>query len=695
MLLASLLLVSLLAVVAGNELRVSFEKKAVASAELNADTVIALTVGRNLTSADQLNPGAQVTAVQARDMQEDVDRLSQRRLLYGLEVWRLDGTLAFADAEHRPDELVMPAEERIRAESGSFVQAGDPVERGMASWEVFRPYDADGDGTSDGIVEVVLPTTGQAHLEQTTRRLYAASGVLVLLIAAGLFRFNRRLSQREHEARHDPLTGLGNRVALSEKDEELRRSAEPSAALILLDLDGFKMVNDTLGHQAGDELLKQVARTLESLVRPTDLVARLGGDEFALMLGGPQTRESALTTARQVIKGLARHGFSVEGVLLDVHASAGVALCPDDANDAAGLLQRADVAMYQAKNSGAGATLYDPELDPHDVPKLQLLAQLRHAIDDGELVLHYQPKVDLETGQVRGVEALVRWQHPERGLLPPDTFIPIAEHTALMKPLTAWVLQRACRQAAAWRADGLSLAVSVNVSPRSLLHGDLPALVLDVLSSTGLPSSLLELEITETAMVVDPSGAKAALQQLRTMGVRVSLDDFGTGYTSMSLLQALPVTALKIDRAFVTGMLASRSDSVVAESLISLAGRLGLMVIAEGVETASVLDRLRQLGCDQAQGFYLARPMPAHHVQAWVTGRTNVRSAPVTSSTTRTPDPSDRPSDAVLSGGSEPVAALTGSALTRSALAGSALAGSALDDLIRQAVDGRDPTHLA
>jgi diguanylate cyclase (GGDEF)-like protein len=620
-LVGALLLVGTGAVVAGNELRVSTENKATASAELNADAVIALSVGRNFTHPGELRPGSTLEAREAEDMQTDVDVLVAKDLLLGLEVWRLDGSLAFADAAHPPDELKLPEEERLRAREGGFVQAGDRDERGVASWEVFRRYDADGDGTVDGTVEVILPATGQAQVEQVTRRLYLALALLVLLVAAGLLRFNRRLAQREHEARHDPLTGLGNRLALSLRHESLRRSPEPTEALILLDLDGFKAVNDTLGHQAGDQLLVQVARTLSSLVRPTDLVARLGGDEFALLLGGPQTRETALRTARHVVDGLAKHGFAVEGVSLDVHASAGVALRPDDADDAAGLLQRADVAMYQAKSRGCGVVAYDVDQDPHDVPKLQLLAQLRYAIDHDELVLHYQPKVDLQTGQVRGIEALVRWQHPDRGLLPPDDFVPMAEHTALIHSLTSWVLDRACRQAVAWDAEGTSLAVAVNISPRSLLNGDLPALVLKVLTTSGLPPRLLELEITETAMVVDPDGAQLALQQLRTMGVRVSLDDFGTGYTSMALLQTLPVTALKIDRAFVTGMLASRDDSAVAESLISLANRLGLEVVAEGVETADVVDRLRTLGCDQAQGFHLAYPMPAEQVADWLIAR--------------------------------------------------------------------------
>jgi diguanylate cyclase (GGDEF)-like protein len=620
-LLAALVLVAVGAAIAGNELRVSTQQKSVASAELNADTVVALTVGRTLTSSKDLSPTETLTTDDAMGMQTDVSRLSRQGLLEGLEVWRPDGTLVFADASHARNEFRLPVAEARRALAGSFSQPGVPTERGAATWEVFRLFDGDDDGRTDAIVEVVLPATGQAHVAMVTRRLYGALSILVLLVGFGLFRFNRRLKKREFEATHDSLTGLANRQALGARDDALSRSSTQTAALVLLDLDGFKAVNDTLGHHAGDDLLVQVARTLESLVSPSALVARLGGDEFAVLLAGPQTPQSALTSARTLITGLAQRGFCVDGVLLDVHASAGVAMRPDDATSIAGLLRRADVAMYQAKKQGCGALAYDADEDPHDVPKLQLLAQLRHAIDRGELVLDYQPKINLGSGEVCGVEALVRWQHPERGLLPPDTFVPIAEHTALMAPLTDWVLEAACEQAAAWRAAGMPLAVAVNVSPRSLLNGDLPALVHRVLSSTGLPAALLELEITETAMVVDPVRAREVLLRLRAMGVSVSLDDFGTGFTSLIMLQTLPVTALKIDRAFVTGMLAGRDDAAVAESLIALAGRLGLVVVAEGVESAHVVNRLRTLGCDQAQGFHLARPMPPGEVPACVQAR--------------------------------------------------------------------------
>ncbi|MDX6372971.1 MAG: hypothetical protein QOD98_1959 [Nocardioidaceae bacterium] len=597
-------------------------------AVLTAETIITVTVARNFADGVGLRPGTRITALNTADLQADVDALSEDKVLLGLEVWRSDGTLVFADSNHPTPETQMPRAELDTALGSDFVQEATDSARGGRVVEVFRRYDQDGDGSTDAVVEVVLPANDAVRVDTLTKRLYLALGLVALLIAAGLVNFNRRLAQREHEARHDPLTGVGNRNALHQRGNSVFKGQGRPSALVLLDLDGFKAVNDTLGHHAGDELLVQVARGLMSLVRPEDLVVRLGGDEFAVLfhLDG----DTALRTAERLVAGLAEQDFSVDGVQLSVQASAGVAQYPQDATDVEGLLQRADVAMYQAKSSGAGAVLYDATQDDHDVAKLQLLAQLRRAIDNNELVLHYQPKADLGTGHVASVEALVRWQHPERGLLPPDTFIPTAEYTALMKPLTIWVLDQACRQAVAWRDTGPLLAVAVNVSPRVLVSGDLPDIVERILTATGLPAALLELEVTETAVVVDPEAARSVLQRLRDMGVRVSLDDFGTGYTSMALLQTLPVSSLKIDRAFVTGMLAGEENAVVAESLITLAHRLGLNVVAEGVETLAVWNRLRVLGCDQAQGYYLARPMPADQVALWVLSRDAAVDQPLT-----------------------------------------------------------------
>ncbi|WP_197029889.1 bifunctional diguanylate cyclase/phosphodiesterase [Cellulomonas sp. URHE0023] len=608
----------------GQQLASHVEQRAVRQAGLTAQTVVAMAVEQTVT-VDHLDGAQPLPTSVAAALDRNVEVLAQRGLLYGLEVWRSDGVLLFADAGHPTTETRMPLREQQRtAAESTFLQPGDRTVGGQDTVEVFLSYDADHDGSADGTVEVVLPSV-RAEVTHDIVKLYVALGLATFLVGTALVQTNRRARIRQAEALRDPLTGLGNRMALRRAEGSLRgRTESDRAALILFDLDRFKAVNDTLGHQAGDALLVQVAEVLTSLVSPTDLVVRLGGDEFAVLIPDVPNAEAALTTARTVIDGLHQGAFAVQGVLLDVRASAGVAMLPDDATDVAGLLQRADIAMYAAKRLGAGVVPYSCEVDPHDVDQLQLLAELRYAIDHDELVLHYQPKAELDSSEVLSVEALVRWVHPRHGLLQPGAFIPMAEVTGLIQPLTAWVLEQACRQAALWRSAGRPLAVAVNISPRSLVGGDLPTIVLDTLTRTGLPAHLLELEITETAVMADPAGATAVLQQLDAMGIRVSLDDFGTGYTSMALLPSLPVHALKIDRTFITGMLGAQQDAAVAESLLTLAHRFGLRVVAEGVETLDVWDRLRELGCEQAQGFYLARPMPADTLDSWLQQRTSV-----------------------------------------------------------------------
>jgi EAL domain-containing protein (putative c-di-GMP-specific phosphodiesterase class I) len=313
--------------------------------------------------------------------------------------------------------------------------------------------------------------------------------------------------------------------------------------------------------------------------------------------------------------------FTVNGVELTVDSSVGVVLAPKHGTDVDVLLQRADVAMHQAKQANLGVAVYDEANDPHDVAQLGLLAELRRAIEQDELVLHYQPKLAMATGKLVGVEALVRWQHPTRGLLAPGAFVPIAENTALMSSMTDWVLRSAIAQAADWRRAGWTVPVAVNVSPRSLLDGDLAGTVLHLLAESGLPAELLELEITETAIMTDPARASAVLTYLGTLGVHVSIDDFGVGYTSLGFLKSLPVHALKIDRSFITDLLTDERDQAITETVIALAHRLGLTVVAEGIETEDVWQRLHQLGCDSGQGYHLARPMPTAALTDWLVDR--------------------------------------------------------------------------
>ena len=452
---------------------------------------------------------------------------------------------------------------------------------------------------------------------------------LVPLLLLPLFAVYKNASisaEREHQALHDTLTGLPNRKLLLSKVGEALANAGPGdqqVGLFMLDLDRFKDVNDTLGHHVGDELLMHVADRLGSVLRPGDTVARLSGDEFGVLL--PVVRDAAMAAeVAERIRVALGQPFVFDGLSIDVEASIGVALYPAHATQADALMQRADVAMYQAKETRNGIETYDPDRDSHSSQRLSLFGQLRRAIEDGELVLHYQPKVDLETGQVAGVEALVRWEHPERGLLAPDTFVPLAEQTGLMKSLTANVLEQALRQTATWAEAGLQVRMAVNVSARDLHDDGFCGRVSEALDRTGVPASYLELELTERVVMADPERALENLTALSRLGVRLSLDDFGTGYSSLAYLRRLPVTEIKIDKSFVLRMDVDDEDATIVRSTIDLAHGLGLRVLAEGVETAETWQRLSELGCDAAQGYFLSRPHPASVVTDWLAARDSI-----------------------------------------------------------------------
>jgi diguanylate cyclase (GGDEF)-like protein len=618
-----LLLVCVAAGLALQGLQRQAESRAQRGAIDTAEIVAALVAHRNIDAADF--KAGNLTATERADMDADVAELFHQGRLVGLEVWRGDGGLIYADKRHPHEETRLPHDEMIRSQQGkTWVEVAPKSERGVRTLDVFLPYDAENDGIRDGLMEVLLPELPVADaISRSTRELDALALAVVVAAIALLALLRRRLLAREHEARHDPLTGLPNRSALLDRIRGMASNwpAGQWAAVVVLDLDGFKAVNDTLGHPAGDTLLIQVAQALRTSIRPGDMAARLGGDEFGILLTHLTNAAAAEAIAVQLLDRLRVGSYSVHGIDLSVDASIGIALIPEHGQDADLLLQRAEVAMYQAKRAQAGTAVYDEDTDPHEIGQLQLLAELRRAIEVDELVLHFQPKARLETGDVVGVEALVRWQHPIHGLLGPDTFIPLAENTGLMAPLTEWVLRQSIGQSARWRETGLMLPVAVNVSPRSLLDGDLPGTVLRLLSDAGLPADLLELEITETAIMTNPEGAVRMLGHLQTMGVRVSIDDFGTGYTSLSYLKQLPVHTLKIDRCFVADILENNRDQAIAESIINLGHKLGLSVLAEGIENAGVWQRLRSLNCDEGQGYHLARPMSSADLLAWMSAR--------------------------------------------------------------------------
>ena len=422
----------------------------------------------------------------------------------------------------------------------------------------------------------------------------------------------------EHQALYDDLTGLPNRALFYRRVRELIASPQSErVAVLLMDLDHFKDINDTLGHGQGDLVLKEVSGRLQRAVGASDTVARLGGDEFGILL--PRVPNGAgRHAAEQVLKVLSAP-VVLEGLDIDLQASVGVALFPEHGQDVDSLVQKADVAMYEAKAAaGSDYKVYMPERDPHSTERLELTGELRRAIKEGELVLHYQPKIDLQSRKVLGVEALVRWRHPKRGLLSPEIFLPLAERSGLMKDLTAQVLQMALRQARTWQGTGVELTMAVNVAAADLLDLRFPDEVESLLTQKGLAASSLELEITESTILADPQRAQAVLTRLHAMGVRLAVDDFGTGYSSLIYLKELPVDAVKIDRSFVRDMATKSDDEVIVRAIIDLARNLNLQVVAEGVEDEATWNRLGALGCDLAQGYYLSPPLAEKELILWL-----------------------------------------------------------------------------
>ncbi len=424
----------------------------------------------------------------------------------------------------------------------------------------------------------------------------------------------------EYHALHDSLTNLPNRLLLRERINEaiyVGKAKGTPLALMLMDLDRFKEINDTLGHHYGDLLLQQVGARLREVVWAPDVVARLGGDEFAVLLPSLAAPEHIRLVAQKLLYSLSRP-FILEELTLDVGASIGIALFPDHGEDADTLLRRADVAMYIAKHTGAGFVLYSPDQDHHSPHRLSLITELRHAIDQGELRLHYQPKIDVKTGVMTGLEALVRWEHPRKGLIYPDMFIPLAERTGLIKPLASWVLMEALEQLRRWLDAGTRFTVAVNLSVRNLQDHLLPAMIAEMLRRYRIDPELVELEITESVIMTDPGRTMEILRQLGNIGVSLAIDDFGTGYSSLASLKKLSVDAIKVDKSFVMDMTFDEDDAVIVRSTIDLAHNLGLEVIAEGVENQETWDRLAELGCDAVQGYFITRPIPADAIEPWL-----------------------------------------------------------------------------
>jgi diguanylate cyclase (GGDEF)-like protein len=620
--LVNLIPILLLGVVLQHDLQSRVQERAQSNATQTALAISRSEVERGL-SARELQDGLTNAEVRALDkalghpeIQSDVNAVT---------LWNRSLRVVYSQSRAQIGRRIFPLSNEHRSVLNGHVvstQSGTNLDVYVPLWLARSRH-------PEGAVQLSLPYGAiEAGVRADTRNmsLLIFLGLAVLYtvlfrIVAGASRTLRQQAEvNEHQALHDALTELPNRTLFHDRVGQAlavsRRERIPVAVMIM-DLDRFKEVNDTLGHASGDELLMQVGVRLRAALRESDTVARLGGDEFGVLLPKVVDSVAAASVARKLRKAL-EEPFTIYGLALQIEASVGIALYPEHGDDVHLLLQRADVAMYVAKEQPGGCEIYAKERDDYSPDRLTMLTELRRAIDQGELVLHYQPKAELRSGEVKGVEALVRWSHPVRGLTPPDEFIPLAQKTGVIVPLTFFVLNEALRQCRTWQLEGLDLSVGVNLSVRNLLDVHLPDTVGELLGRWEVPPSLLELEITESTILADPIRAMHVLSRLSGMGVRLAIDDFGTGYSSLAYLKRLPVDELKIDKSFVQGMDENENDAVIVRSTIDLGRNLGLRVVAEGVETAAAWRRLVALGCDVAQGYYLSRPVPAAELVSWL-----------------------------------------------------------------------------
>jgi diguanylate cyclase (GGDEF)-like protein len=544
----------------------------------------------------------------------------------------LAGNLVYADSGSSRDRK--PEDEALDAAHGEVVadvtrlnsDPGDVGKIGPAAVEVYLPLTAGEFGRRVGVLEIYLPyapisadvTAGLGMLYRDL--ILGLAGLYVALFAISLSvsrRLRQQLKVNTYLAEHDALTDLPNRTLFLRRAGEAVAAARrggPPMAIAIVDLDRFKEVNDTLGHHNGDHLLTELAQRLGTYMRPTDTVARLGGDEFGIILREVSDPAEVLWRIRAVIE----FEVSVSGLPLSVDSSIGYVVAPEDGTEVDELLQRADVAMYVAKEQHSGVVRYRPDQNHYDAANLSLIGELRQAIDADQLVLHYQPKANLATGEVHAVEALVRWSHPTLGLLYPDRFVPLVEQTDLIDKLTEWVVHRALHDLGALGRAAADLTVAVNVSARNLGRPGFAEMVIRELGASGIAAERLVVEITETALLADPESAAAVLRQLDALGVEVSIDDFGSGHTSLGYLSELPIHELKVDRSFISDMLVNPAHAAIVRSIVDLGHNLGLRVVGEGVETLETWEVLRATRCDSAQGYLLARPMAVEHLAGWL-----------------------------------------------------------------------------
>ncbi len=584
-------------------------------------------------SPPDMNTG--LTAAGVRALDEQLSARSVTQNLARIKVWNAKHKVIYSDDHALIGRTLQPSDDLLNALAGSPNDAAvmtpsahseTASEVGLGQLvEVYVPLRFKAWGPPVGAFEIYLsykPIAAAVSHDKREIALLVALGlallwVILYRIVARASRNLRRQARENYQLAHyDQLTGLPNRNLLIERLSETVRakaSAPGSVAVLVLDLDGFTAINNTLGDANGDEVLCEVARRLQGCVEQEALVARIGGDEFAVLCPQLDGVGDALNVAGAIQSEL-EAPIVLEVVALNVEASIGMAVLGEHAGDTDTLLQRADAALSHARQRCSRIEVYSKECDRFDATRLKLLGEVRSALERREFVLHYQPQVDLRSGRTAGVEALVRWQHPEHGLLSPPTFIPLVEQTALVGALTLYVIEEAIAQAARWLKDGIELEMSVNLSARNLLDTELPRQVAELLQSHQVPASQLTLEVTESAAMVDPDRAVAVLEALRAAGVGVSIDDFGTGNASIEYLAKLPASEIKIDRSFITDILTDKRAEAIARSTIDLARNLELTVVAEGIETEPVMEYLATLGCDRGQGYFISRPLPAEEL---------------------------------------------------------------------------------
>jgi diguanylate cyclase (GGDEF)-like protein len=656
--LASIVPIVLLGVVLSQYLRHRIEERALVQAERAAVLVARVGFQPQIRPVDLRNGFLPAARRQALDRALQSKR--QEDGVARIKIWNKGVTVVYSDKRSligddfhifRPLRRALNGE--VYSEISTERRADTASERHLGKLlEVYVPL-LDKQRRPVGAADIFLdydPIAAEIRRETRTMYLLLLGGIVGLYatlfrIVAGASRRLRRqaatlrrqaeelrhhAATKEHQSLHDPLTGLPNRVLFADRISQAIRTAARSGdevAVFLMDLDRFKEVNDTLGHHSGDLLLQELSARLQRALRASDSVARLGGDEFGVLLPDLIDRQSIEEVVDRIRVAVERP-FYVQDLPLAIETSIGVSIFPEHGQDVEALLQKADVAMYLAKAGNATHMIYDPRDDEYDPTRLSLVGELRRAIEAAEVTVFYQPKADLATGEVKGAEALVRWEHPDRGLLMPDEFIPLAQHTGLIRPLTLTVIDIAMAQMRTWRNQGLNLSVAVNLATRNLLDSGLPDDVQELLDKWELDPAAIEFEITESTIMADPFRALAVLKRLHEMGTKLSIDDFGTGYSSLAYLKRLPVDAVKIDKSFVLNMVTDENDAAIVRSTIDLARNLGLDVVAEGVEDEAIWQTLSELGCDYAQGHYLSKALPAAELVAWLKALPEAR-APV------------------------------------------------------------------